>query len=257
MFANLTSPPPSFRSPDVGDGGRRDRGRADGGVEPSNAGISLDDLILRRRSVGEGGTNVGIFSPPPSPPRGSGSRKKRGRPIKLKTSPTTRSSDDDEEEMDPQSERGARGSGDDGGDNFKRGRANKSNPLAKLAETAREAADAAAASPLTRRGYGRVPEYVRRRREEEEEKRLEKEKEKAMANIPAGMRVMPEDEREATLTILRANRADVEAKLAALPIATGQTQTSTRRKSELETRLAEIEDAQRVFQRRVVLVRDE
>ena len=143
-------------------------------------------------------------------------------------------------------------------------RANKAETLAKatasgrakLAETAREAADAAA-SPLTRRGYGRVPEYVRRRREEEEEKRLEKEKEKAMANIPAGMRVMPEDEREATLAILRANRADVEAKLAALPIATGQTQTSTRRKSELETRLAEIEDAQRVFQRRVVLVRDE
>ena len=32
-----------------------------------------------------------------------------------------------------------------------------------------------------------------------------------MANIPAGMRVMPEDEREATLAILRANRADVEA----------------------------------------------
>ena len=143
-------------------------------------------------------------------------------------------------------------------------RANKAETLAKatasgrakLAETAREAADAAA-SPLTRRGYGRVPEYVRRRREEEEEKRLEKEKEKAMANIPAGMRVMPEDEREATLAILRANRADVEAKLAALPIAVGQTRTSLRRKAELETRLAEIEDAQRVFQRRVVLVRDE
>ena len=101
LFANLTSPPPSFRSPHAGDGGRRDRGRADGGVEPSNAGISLDDLILRRRSVGEGGTNVGIFSPPPSPPRGSGSRKKRGRPLKLKTSPMMRSFDDDEEEMDP------------------------------------------------------------------------------------------------------------------------------------------------------------
>lgn len=144
-------------------------------------------------------------------------------------------------------------------------RANKSETLAKatasgrakLAETAREAADAAAASPLLKAGYGRVPEYVRRRRREEEEKRLEAEKEKALANVPAGMRVMPEDEREATLAILRANRADVEAKLAALPIAVGQTQTSLRRKAELETRLAEIEDAQRVFQRRVVLVRDE
>ena len=97
----------------------------------------------------------------------------------------------------------------------------------------------------------------RSRRREEEEKRVEAEKEKALANVPAGMRVMPEDEREATLAILRANRADVEAKLAAMPIATGQTQTSLRRKAELETRLAEIEDAQRVFQRRVVLVRDE
>ena len=144
-------------------------------------------------------------------------------------------------------------------------RANKAETLAKatsvgrakLAETAREAADAAAASPLLRAGYGRVPEYVRRRRREEEERRLEAEKEKALANVPAGMRVMPEDEREATLAILRANRADVEAKLAALPIAVGQTRTSLRRKAELETRLAEIEDAQRGFQRRVVLVRDE
>lgn len=144
-------------------------------------------------------------------------------------------------------------------------RANKAETLAKakeagrakLEQTARSAADAAAASPLLKAGYGRVPEYVLRRRREEEEKRVEAEKEKALANVPAGMRVMPEDEREATLAILRANRADVEAKLAALPIATGQTQTSLRRKAELETRLAEIEDAQRVFQRRVVLVRDE
>jgi hypothetical protein len=144
-------------------------------------------------------------------------------------------------------------------------RANKAETLAKakeagrakLEQTARSAADAAAASPLLKAGYGRVPEYVLRRRREEEEKRVEAEKEKALANVPAGMRVMPEDEREATLAILRANRADVEAKLAAMPIATGQTQTSLRRKAELETRLAEIEDAQRVFQRRVVLVRDE
>jgi len=154
-------------------------------------------------------------------------------------------------------------SGDAYGTDFVR--ANKAETLARAAElgkmkldsTERRAEEKKAASPLLKPGYGRVPEYVKRRRREQEAIRLEAEKEKAAANVPAGMRVMPEDEREATLAILRANRADVESKLAALPIAVGQTQTSLRKKSELETRLSEIEDAQKVFQRRVVLVRDE
>ena len=128
---------------------------------------------------------------------------------------------------------------------------------AKLEETERIELEAAANSPLLKPGYGRVPDYVTRRRKEESARLLDIEKDRALANVPAGMRVMPEDEREATLAVLRANREDVETKLSNLPIAVGQTQFALRRKSELEHRLAEIEDAQRVFQRRVVLVRDE
>ena len=67
---------------------------------------------------------------------------------------------------------------------------------------------------------------------------------------------MPEEERLETLEILRVNRADVEEKLRALPIAKTDSQTLRRRKSELEARLAEIEDAQKVFERKTVLVRE-
>ena len=112
-------------------------------------------------------------------------------------------------------------------------------------------------SPLLKPNYGKVPVYVLERRKEVAAKVAQLAKEKALANVPPGMRVMPDEEREATLVVLRANRADVEGKLASLPIAVGQTQFSLRKKSELEHRLGEIEDAQRVFQRRVVLVRDE
>jgi hypothetical protein len=69
------------------------------------------------------------------------------------------------------------------------------------------------------------------------------------------MRVLPEDERLRTLEILAENRQDVEEKLLALPIAKDGTPVVHRRKAELEARLAEIEDAQRIFGRSTVLVR--
>ena len=79
-------------------------------------------------------------------------------------------------------------------------------------ERAREARGDGARSrgrgePADARGYGRVPELVRRRRGEEEEKRLEKKKKKKAMAVSSGRGMMPEDE-QATLAILRAS-ADV------------------------------------------------
>ena len=69
LFENLASPPPSFRAVS-GSGGT-----------PASNGVSLDDLILRRRAPDDAARAAPtsargtIFSPPQSPPRGSkGSR---------------------------------------------------------------------------------------------------------------------------------------------------------------------------------------
>ena len=106
-----------------------------------------------------------------------------------------------------------------------------------------------------KRDYGRVPDYlVERKLELLERERLRREKEE-LAHIPPGMRVLPEDERLRTLEILAENAADVETKLLALPIAKDGTPVVHRVKAELEARMAEIEDAQRIFGRSTVLVR--
>jgi hypothetical protein len=87
---------------------------------------------------------------------------------------------------------------------------------------------------------------------------LEAQQAKRMAedssHIPAGMRILPEDERQKTLDILRENRADVENKLRALPFKC-ETPSQIRNKQSLEARLEEIEDAQKIFGRKQVYVR--
>ena len=126
----------------------------------------------------------------------------------------------------------------------------------KLIREERAAEEARRASPLLKRNYGRVPAYLRERKLEMAAARRDAEAAERAAHIPPGMRVLPEEERLETLEILRVNRADVEEKLRALPIAKTDSQTLRRRKSELEARLAEIEDAQKVFERKTVLVRE-
>ena len=108
---------------------------------------------------------------------------------------------------------------------------------------------------IAKRDYGRVPDYLVERKLELAERERERREKEELAHIPPGMRVLPEDERLRTLEILAENRQDVEEKLLALPIAEDGTPVVHRRKAELEARLAEIEDAQRIFGRSTVLVR--
>ena len=108
---------------------------------------------------------------------------------------------------------------------------------------------------IAKRDYGRVPDYLVERKLELAERERERREKEERAHIPPGMRVLPEDERLRTLEILAENRQDVEEKLLALPIAKDGTPVVHRRKAELEARLAEIEDAQRIFGRSTVLVR--
>lgn len=67
------------------------------------------------------------------------------------------------------------------------------------------------------------------------------------------MRLLPEEERLETLEILRRNREEVERAIQHLPLRT-ETQGAIRRKDELERRLREVEDAQKIFSRPKVLV---
>ena len=75
-------------------------------------------------------------------------------------------------------------------------------------------------------------------------------------HIPAGMRILPEDERLKTLEVLEQSKGDVEARLGELPIAATDNQVVQRRKAELEVKLGEIEDALKIFARKTVLVRE-
>lgn len=106
----------------------------------------------------------------------------------------------------------------------------------------------------TKKNYGSVPGYLRERKMElmevQEQKRLALE-----ANaVPAGMRILPEDERLRTLQILAENKKNVETDLQKLPF-TCETPSQIRRRTDLERRMAEIEDAQKIFSRKQVFVR--
>lgn len=77
---------------------------------------------------------------------------------------------------------------------------------------------------------------------------------KEAALIPPGMRVMPEAERLETLSILDANRREVEQEIQALPFVI-ETPSAIKNKARLEKRLQEIAEARRIFSRPTVLVK--
>uniref|UniRef100_A0A383VWF5 Enkurin domain-containing protein n=1 Tax=Tetradesmus obliquus TaxID=3088 RepID=A0A383VWF5_TETOB len=109
------------------------------------------------------------------------------------------------------------------------------------------------AAYLQKSEYGQVPGYLLQRKVEMAQQEAAMQAAKQAAQIPAGLRQMPEAERLATLQLLDANKAEVEARLSALPIII-ETPSAIRHKDELERRLREIEDARRIFSRPNVLV---
>ena len=102
--------------------------------------------------------------------------------------------------------------------------------------------------------YGKLPRYLLQRKlqlAEEYEKRREGER---MALAPPGTRIMPEDERLATLDMLQQNKAEVEKHLKHLPFVV-ETPSQVKAKTNLENRLKEIEEAERLFSRPIVYVK--
>lgn len=68
--------------------------------------------------------------------------------------------------------------------------------------------------------------------------------EKEAALIPDGMRIMGDDERTETLSVLETNKEEVESALSKLPFVV-KTPSQVRLKNQLERRLHEIEEAVR------------
>lgn len=106
---------------------------------------------------------------------------------------------------------------------------------------------------LKKKDYGQVPQYLLERKLEMAADVEAQQRAKEAALIPPGMRLLPEEERLETLEILRRNREEVERAIQHLPLRT-ETQGAIRRRDELERRLREVEDAQKIFSRPKVLV---
>jgi len=73
------------------------------------------------------------------------------------------------------------------------------------------------------------------------------------AKIPAGTRLMSEDERVSTLQDLQVTKKELTNMLERMPI-TNRTQAAERRKKELEEKLMRIERAIETFSKKVVYI---
>lgn len=101
---------------------------------------------------------------------------------------------------------------------------------------------------------GKVPKYLKERQKQwEEEERIR------IANtpdpsIPPGHTLMPREERLQTLAGLQKNQTELLAQLNALPVRVDTLRVKTA-KADLERKLAEIEDAIKIFSRPKVFVK--
>jgi len=101
---------------------------------------------------------------------------------------------------------------------------------------------------------GKIPQYLIHRKN-----KWAKEQEKILANMPdpdapPGSRLMPEEERQATLDTLVEQEKDIRAALMKIPL-TADTPTMIKRRETLERRLTEISNAKVLFHRQKVYIK--
>ncbi|XP_041363880.1 enkurin domain-containing protein 1-like [Gigantopelta aegis] len=102
--------------------------------------------------------------------------------------------------------------------------------------------------------FGEVPKYLKCRKNQwkkEEEERIANTPDPAM---PPGHKVMPNSEREDTLALLKQKQKELIHQLGALPLRNDTFRIRTC-KQELETKLAELEEAIKIFSRPKVFVK--
>jgi len=112
----------------------------------------------------------------------------------------------------------------------------------------------AGSTPEKHAEYGTVPEYLRARQAEWAAEAAVAAKKEAEKDVPPGMRLMPEDERLATLAMLDAGITETRDALSKFKL-TVVVPSQQRRKAELEAKITQLEDAVRVFSRTRVFVK--
>lgn len=101
--------------------------------------------------------------------------------------------------------------------------------------------------------FGKVPEYLEQRKAQWEEEKEEIRRRKPDPNCPAGMMLMPEEERLDTLEILKASKVEALKQLQALPFVI-ETPSLIRKQSMLENKLQEIDNALNLFNKPKVYI---
>jgi|TARA_B110000008_G_scaffold43496_1_gene41102 hypothetical protein len=103
--------------------------------------------------------------------------------------------------------------------------------------------------------YGKVPLYLQERKAEMAEDAARKRRAEENKKAPAGMSLMPEEERLDTLKILKDNLAATKDHLQRMPLLV-ETPSAIRKKANLERKIQEIEDAINIFSRPKVFIKD-
>ena len=103
------------------------------------------------------------------------------------------------------------------------------------------------------KNYGKVPKYIDRYNQERQDAIIERMVEEEKAKIPAGTRLMPDEERLETLKDLQDSRKEVNTALEKLPVVP-RTIAVERHKRDLEEKLVRIDRAIETFQKKLVYV---
>ncbi|RLN62949.1 hypothetical protein BBJ29_003586 [Phytophthora kernoviae] len=109
------------------------------------------------------------------------------------------------------------------------------------------------ASRSVHRSYGRIPRYLLERKEQWAREEAERRRNAPDPDCPPGMVLLDEDERVRTLEVLHKSLVEAQTRMNAMPLCI-ETFSQIRRKNELETKLQEIEDAIKVFDRAKVYI---
>jgi hypothetical protein len=103
------------------------------------------------------------------------------------------------------------------------------------------------------RSKGKVPKYLTKYKEEWKQSELEREIEAEKQRIPPGTKLLPEDERLATLDQLNETRATLINTIESLPISM-RTMSLRNKKFDLEAKLKEVDAAIKLFSKENVYV---
>ena len=107
--------------------------------------------------------------------------------------------------------------------------------------------------PGLNKNYGKVPSYINKYNQQREDAAIQRMMEEERSKIPAGTRLMPEEERVETLRDLQESRKEINTALEKLPVVS-KTMAMEKHKKELESKMARVDRAIETFSKKTVYV---